>query len=170
MPAVLEPNCAELWNNVGMCFFGKGRFVAAIACLKKALYLDPFAYIISYNLGVVHLATRQYASAFHFLSSSINLRPDVPASYHHLAVTLARLDDLDNACAAYERAIEMGAEPTAQLNYAITLLNTGDEAKAKAQFEAFREKFKALSVEQQNADPDVLTQVSLLTQRFGGGM
>lgn len=53
MPAVLEPNCAELWNNVGMCFFGKGRFVAAIACLKKALYLDPFAYIISYNLGVV---------------------------------------------------------------------------------------------------------------------
>ncbi len=25
-----------------MCFFGKQRYVAAIACLKKALYLDPF--------------------------------------------------------------------------------------------------------------------------------
>ena len=34
-----------------MCFFGKQRYVAAIACLKKALYLDPFEWIISYNLG-----------------------------------------------------------------------------------------------------------------------
>lgn len=115
----------------------------------------------------MHLATRQYASAFHFLSSSINLRPDVPAAYHYLAVTLARLDDLGNACAAYERAIEMGAEPTAQLNYAITLLQSGDEARARAQFDEFREKFKQLGVEQQNADPDVLTQVKLLSQRFG---
>jgi Bardet-Biedl syndrome 4 protein len=34
-----------------MCFFGKQRFIAAIACLKKALYLGPFEWIISYNLG-----------------------------------------------------------------------------------------------------------------------
>ena len=34
-----------------MCFFGKQRYVAAIACLKRALYLDPFEWIISYNLG-----------------------------------------------------------------------------------------------------------------------
>ena len=91
--AVATPNSAHLWNNIGMCFFGKQRYVAAIACLKKALYLDPFEWIISYNLGLarpplppararltrllsadvaslqVHLATGQTASAFHFLSS-----------------------------------------------------------------------------------------------------
>jgi len=33
------------------------RYIAAIACLKKALYLDPFEWIISYNLGLVHLNT-----------------------------------------------------------------------------------------------------------------
>ena len=55
--AVQTPNSAQLWNNVGMCFFGKGRHVAAIACLKKALYLDPFEWIVSYNLGLVHLTT-----------------------------------------------------------------------------------------------------------------
>jgi len=37
--------------SAGMCFFGKQRYVAAIACLKRALYLDPFEWIISYNLG-----------------------------------------------------------------------------------------------------------------------
>lgn len=126
--AVQTPNSAQLWNNIGMCFFGKQRFVAAIACLKRALYLDPFEWIISYNLGLVHLNTGQYASAFHYFSASINLKPDFPSSYMYLAITLrcvavgwrctvvvfhgnlfvfSRLDDFENACSAYEKAIEM---------------------------------------------------------------
>ena len=90
-----------------MCFFGKKKHVAAIACLKKALYLDSFEWIISYNLGLVYLNTRQYASAFHFLSASINLKPDFASSYMYLAIILSRLDDFENACNAYEKAIEM---------------------------------------------------------------
>lgn len=90
--AVKTPEAAELWNNIGMCFFGKGKDVAvggfgllpqtpppvpdsyltlhppkAIACLKHASYLAPFEWMIAYNLGLVHLRTKQYASAFHFL-------------------------------------------------------------------------------------------------------
>ena len=32
--ATQTPNSAQLWNNIGMCFFGKGKYVAAVACLK----------------------------------------------------------------------------------------------------------------------------------------
>ena len=85
--AVQTPNSAQLWNNIGMCFFGKQRFVAAIACLKRALFLDPFEWIISYNLGLVHLNTGQYASAFHYFSTSINLKPDFPSSYMYDTIT-----------------------------------------------------------------------------------
>lgn len=105
--AIATPNSAQLWNNIGMCFFGKQRYVASIACLKRALYLDPFEWIIAYNLGLVHLNTGQYASAFHFFSSSINLKPDFASSYMYLGITLSRLEDFDNACAAYEKATEM---------------------------------------------------------------
>ena len=98
-----------------MCFFGKQKHVAAIACLKKALYLDSFEWIISYNLGLVYLNTRQYASAFHFLSASINLKPDFPSSYMYLAIILARLNDFENACNAYEKAIEMEQVRLAEL-------------------------------------------------------
>lgn len=28
-----------LWNNIGMCFFSKGKYVAAISCLKKVSIL-----------------------------------------------------------------------------------------------------------------------------------
>jgi Bardet-Biedl syndrome 4 protein len=35
-----DHSCA-LWNNIGMCFFGKGKLVAALVCLHKANYLCP---------------------------------------------------------------------------------------------------------------------------------
>ena len=45
------PESPPLWNNIGMCFFGKKKFVAAISCLKRANYLAPFDWKILYNLG-----------------------------------------------------------------------------------------------------------------------
>lgn len=105
--AVQTPNSPQLWNNVGNCFLGLQNYVAAIACLKRALYFAPFEWIIAYNLGLVYLNAGQYASAFHYFSASINLKPDFASSYMYLAVTLSRLDDFDNACGAYEQAIEM---------------------------------------------------------------
>ena len=88
--ATQTPNSAQLWNNIGMCFFGKGKYVAAIACLKRAVYFTPFEWIISYNLGVVHLATGQYASAFHYFSTAINLQPTYARAYTYLALALSK--------------------------------------------------------------------------------
>lgn len=70
------PESPQLWSNIGMCFFGKKKFVAAVSCLKRAAYLAPFDWKILYNIGLVHLTMQQFASAFHFLSASINLRPN----------------------------------------------------------------------------------------------
>jgi len=172
--AVQTPHSAQLWNNIGMCFFGKQRFVAAIACLKRALYLDPFEWIISYNLGLVHLSTGQYASAFHYFSTSINLKPDFPSSYMYLAITLNRLDDFDNACQAYEKAIEMEEDHLFRLNYAITLFNNDEVERAAVHFAECEHLFEKLDEEARNADPEVSEQRLLLRQslkeaRGGGG-
>ncbi len=88
--AVQTPNNPQLWNNIGMCFFGKGKYVAAVSCLKRAVYLAPFEWIIAYNLGVVFLAIEQYASAFHFFSTAINLQPTYARAYMYLALTLSK--------------------------------------------------------------------------------
>ena len=97
------PESPPLWNNIGMCFFGKKKYVAAISCLKRANYLAPFDWKILYNLGLVHLSMQQYASAFHFLSASINLRPSRGQTFMLMAVALSHLDDPENAAAAYEQ-------------------------------------------------------------------
>lgn len=156
--AVQTPNSAQLWNNIGMCFFGKQRYVASVACLKRALYLDPFEWITSYNLGLVHLNTGQYASAFHFFSAAINLKPDFACSYMYLAITLGRLDDFENACSAFEKAIEMERDHLFHLNYAITLYNNDEMERAKVEFDRFEEIFETLDDDTRNADPDVLEQ------------
>eukprot|EP00405_Crypthecodinium_cohnii_P034770 CAMPEP_0206533174 /NCGR_PEP_ID=MMETSP0325_2-20121206/4805_1 /ASSEMBLY_ACC=CAM_ASM_000347 /TAXON_ID=2866 /ORGANISM="Crypthecodinium cohnii, Strain Seligo" /LENGTH=430 /DNA_ID=CAMNT_0054029761 /DNA_START=28 /DNA_END=1317 /DNA_ORIENTATION=- len=162
--AVHTPNSAQLWNNIGMCFFGKTKYVAAIACLKRSLYLDPFEWIISYNLGLVHLNTGQYASAFHYFSASINLKPDFPTSYMYLAITLSRLDDFANAVSAYEKAIDMESDHMFHLNFAITLFNHGDTKEAKRQFTLFNDLYGQQDEETRNSDPDVVEQVRALSR------
>jgi len=77
----------------------------------------PFEWIVSYNLGLLHLATGQYASAFHHFSSSINIKSDFAHTYMYLAVALAKLDDVDNASGAYEKAIELDDDMMFRLNY-----------------------------------------------------
>ena len=37
--AAQTPHSPQLWNNVGMALFGKGKNVAAISCLRKAQYV-----------------------------------------------------------------------------------------------------------------------------------
>jgi Bardet-Biedl syndrome 4 protein len=174
--ATQTPNSAQLWNNIGMCFFGKRRYIAAIACLKRALYLDPFEWIIAYNLGLVHLNTGQAASAFHFFSSSINLKPDFPSAYMYLAVTLAKLDDHDNACAAYEKAIEMDpGDHLFHLNYALTLYVAGEKERCVERLEVFEGLWKGLDDETKNVDDEVPKMRGLVRKAlgmsdvFGGG-
>ena len=105
--AVHNPDSSELWNNIGMCFFGKQKYVAAIACLKRALYLDPFQWIAAFNLGLVNLNTKQYASAYHFFSVAINLKPDFSNSYMYLGITLNHLSDFESACHAFQKALSL---------------------------------------------------------------
>ncbi|KAG5885942.1 hypothetical protein JTB14_018396 [Gonioctena quinquepunctata] len=73
-----EPDSVALWNNIGMCFYAKQKYVAAISCLKRALWVQPLNWRILFNLGLAHLATLQPASAFNFACAAVNLRPDVP--------------------------------------------------------------------------------------------
>ncbi|VDK48383.1 unnamed protein product [Gongylonema pulchrum] len=138
-----------LWNNIGMCFFGKRKYVAAISCLKKANYLCPLEWKICYNLGLVHNAMQQHASAYHFLSSAINLNTRSAIAYMALAgsknernvfsVVLTYLDDALNAGKAYDRAVQLDKNNSAQirLNYAIFKAKQKDYSKAAESLRSF---------------------------------
>lgn len=58
--AFQDYNSPQLWNNLGMCLFNKRKYIAAISCLKRALYLDPFEWLVAFNLGLIHLNLQQF--------------------------------------------------------------------------------------------------------------
>nr|XP_054096449.1 Bardet-Biedl syndrome 4 protein isoform X7 [Callithrix jacchus] len=143
--AYAVPESPPLWNNIGMCFFGKKKYVAAISCLKRANYLAPFDWKILYNLGLVHLTMQQYASAFHFLSAAINFQPKMGELYMLLAVALTNLEDIENAKRAYAEAVHLDkCNPLVNLNYAVLLYNQGEKRSALAQYQEMEKKVNLL--------------------------
>ncbi|VVC24162.1 Tetratricopeptide repeat,Tetratricopeptide repeat 1,Tetratricopeptide repeat-containing [Cinara cedri] len=132
--------CSETWNNIGMCFFGKHKYVAAISCLKRAVYLHPLNWIALYNLGLVHLYTRQYVSAFVFLSTSAKLNPNNASTFMLIGLVLNNMDDTRNAEKAYRKSIELNPNyPEALINLTILELNQGKVQEAKNSFCSFQE-------------------------------
>ncbi|CAF1686783.1 unnamed protein product, partial [Adineta ricciae] len=121
-----KPECAQVWNNIGMCFFSKKKFVAAVSCLKRANYLAPFELYVLYNLALVHLYLQQNASAAIFLQSAIRINRKHAPSYALLGVALSKLNDSDNAERAYAYSLKLdSADPMTLLNYGIFQANTG---------------------------------------------
>ncbi|CAL8381307.1 unnamed protein product [Arctogadus glacialis] len=143
--ACAVPESPPLWNNIGMCFFGKKKYVAAISCLKRAHYLSPFDWKVLYNLGLVHLTMQQYASAFHFLSAAANLNPRFGELYMLLAVALTNLDDVENATRSYQQAVSLDrSNPLVNLNFAVLLYNQGDKEGALLQYQEMERKASGL--------------------------
>uniref|UniRef100_A0A3Q2PM50 BBSome complex member BBS4 n=1 Tax=Fundulus heteroclitus TaxID=8078 RepID=A0A3Q2PM50_FUNHE len=168
--ACAVPESPPLWNNIGMCFFGKKKYVAAISCLKRAHYLSPFDWKVLYNLGLVHLTMQQYASAFHFLSAAINLNPRMGELYMLLAVALTNLEDVENATRAYEQAANLDdrSNPMVNLNFAIFLYNHGDKARALDQYQELERKVNQLRDSSSNFefDPELMD----MAQKMGAAL
>uniref|UniRef100_A0A665V808 BBSome complex member BBS4 n=1 Tax=Echeneis naucrates TaxID=173247 RepID=A0A665V808_ECHNA len=157
--ACAVPESPPLWNNIGMCFFGKKKYVAAISCLKRAHYLSPFDWKVLYNLGLVHLTMQQFASAFHFLSAAINLNPRMGELFMLLAVALTNLEDVENATRAYEQAVTLDeSNPLVNLNFAIFLYNHGDKKRALDQYQEMERKVYQLQDSSSNFefDPELM--------------
>lgn len=154
------PESPQIWNNIGMCFFGKKKYVAAISCLKRALYLSPFEWTIMYNLGLIHLTMQQYASAFHYLSAAITLKPKMGKLFMLLAVALTNLKSFDDAKQAYDQAIHCESHnPMIHLNYALMLCQHKQDRKAAAkQLSLFKKKISLLkdTLAANKLDPEML--------------
>ncbi|XP_012150183.1 Bardet-Biedl syndrome 4 isoform X1 [Megachile rotundata] len=144
------PESYGLWNNVGMCFYGKQKFVAAISCLKRAHYLHPMAFAPAYNLGMVFLTTGQAASAAIYLCGAVNAEPKNPMPYLLLGLALKRLDDLEGAEKVLQRAHAMSPQdPLILINYAIVSEAQGKNTTAAELLTALNDITVVIDVDEQ---------------------
>ena len=73
------------------------------------------------------------------------------------------MEDFENSCAAYEKAIELGEGYMAHLNYAITLFLNDEIEKSRAHFKKYDDLFGKLN-DVQDVDPDITKSSKILRQ------
>ncbi|XP_061930588.1 Bardet-Biedl syndrome 4 protein homolog isoform X2 [Apis cerana] len=133
-----------LWNNVGMCFYGKQKFVAAISCLKRAHYLNSMAFLPAYNLGMVFLTTGQPASAAIYLCSAITADPKNSMPYLLLG------NDLEGAEKVLQKAHALSPQdPFVLINYAVILEAQGKGNMAAELLSALNDITAVIDVDEQ---------------------
>ena len=132
-------NSAYLWNNLGMWFFAKEKKIFAATCLKRALYLAPFEWFISFNLGLVYLKNEQYVTAFVHMNTAANLSKNQPNVYLYLAIICSELNNDGNAKNCFERALSLKEDPIILFNYIIFLLKKKMFKEAKEKFDKLKD-------------------------------
>nr|CAD2167588.1 unnamed protein product [Meloidogyne enterolobii] len=104
--ADFDHSCA-IWNNIGMCFFGKSKLIAALSCLHRANYLCPLDWKVLINMALVYCALRQFASAYHFAAAAYAVNSNNASILCVMSLILTELQDFRNAHAAYKKAIKL---------------------------------------------------------------
>jgi tetratricopeptide (TPR) repeat protein len=96
---------------------------AALAALPET---DNNRGLVLARLGEAYELTEKYADAVTTYQQAVAAKPD-PASYNNLGNSLARTGKVDEALAAYQKAIELDPTNTAMYwrNFAVGLYNSG---------------------------------------------
>lgn len=109
----MDARSAHVWNELGNIYFNSGAYDDAIIAYSKAIELDRyFAWPYS-NLALTYVQKGRFAEAILLYQRSIELFKDdrdKAISWNRLGNVYRRLDDYENAIAAYQRADEL--DPT----------------------------------------------------------
>ncbi|XP_058065849.1 Bardet-Biedl syndrome 4 protein homolog [Anopheles bellator] len=145
----LPDESCEVWSNIGLCFFKKQKFIAAISCLKKAVWTSPLNFNALYNLGLVLVTAQQYVSAFQTLAAAISLRPENAECYMLLGTCLRHLNDPGNAYLSLEKSTmlpEAIKNPLIYLNFALYCYEVGKLDQAVMYLSNFLEMTQHITV------------------------
>ena len=158
-------NSAYLWNNLGMWFFAKEKKIFAATCLKRALYLAPFEWFISFNLGLVYLKNEQYVTAFVHMNTAANLSKNQPNVYLYLAIICSELNNDGNAKNCFERALSLKEDPIILFNYIIFLIKKKMFKEAKEKFD----KLKDINSKLKKKNEEIDAQIPVINKILGTG-
>ena len=127
---IAEPADAGAFGQLCMALDANGLDLAAEACYGTATeqFSDDFRWY--YLHGVRLHKNGNLSGALTAMQTVINLQPQLPAAHVRLGNWLQESSRHEEALAAFDRAIETGAGPAAELGLAKTLLTLGETEAA----------------------------------------
>ncbi|MBQ0052544.1 MAG: tetratricopeptide repeat protein [Treponema sp.] len=96
-------------NLQAMELASKGDFSEAIACLKRALSLEKFNYLLWYNLGLTYRDAGEYKKSLHALEQAHQLNEDDDEVIEMLAIVCLNLGEMEEAHAYCSEGLQKNA-------------------------------------------------------------
>ena len=117
---------AQIWNELGNIYYNTGAFDEAMHAFEMALELDP-SYGWSYNnLASIYFHQKRYSDAIPLYQKGLQLLENIKDKallWNHLGDAFRRLNEHNQAAAAYRKAIELDPDNVSLLTRArISLL------------------------------------------------
>lgn len=136
MTTRIAPNYAEGHSNLGRAFADKGRYDEAIAQQKLAISLAPNDAPAYYSLGNALSLSGQHEAAIESYRKLLSIKPNFPGGHNYLGLSLRNLNRIDEALAAHRTAMTLYPDDAeAHINYALTLLVSGDFVRGWREYE-----------------------------------
>ena len=111
----MDTKNAHVWNELGNVYFNTGAHDDAVTAYSKAIELDRwFAWPYS-NLALTYVQKGRFVEAILLYQRSIELftsEKDKAVSWNRLGNVYRRINDYENAIAAYQRADELDPDNT----------------------------------------------------------
>lgn len=95
--AELDPDDADLENDLGSCLGKQGKTLEAILHFRRATELDPQNSTYFANLGAAHSAINQFTAAVDALSKAVELDPQAAVAHANLCLALKNAGRVDEA-------------------------------------------------------------------------
>jgi arylsulfatase A-like enzyme/Flp pilus assembly protein TadD len=124
-----------LYSRLGNLSLRQGNKAEAITLLESATQLNPSDYESLQNLAVAYREAGRPADCERVLNEILKSGEEYAPAYNELGMTAFQKGDVAAAQGYFEKAA--GLDPTYQLNLARFYKLAGDNARARAAFEAF---------------------------------
>ncbi len=102
---------ADALNLLGVLEYERGRNPPALDWLSKAVELAPQTAMYHNNLGLVLVALGRHGDAATRFEQAGQLDAQLPDAFYNLGVARQKLDQVDEAIAAYEKALTLAEDP-----------------------------------------------------------
>jgi hypothetical protein len=100
---------------LGIAHYRAGHDKEALDALKKTVQIQPDNAMAFLYMGNIEGTTGRPQEAVNYYKKAISINSDMADAHYNLACTLVRMGQLEQARAAYDRAMHAGALPDPEL-------------------------------------------------------
>jgi len=102
-----NPQDADVWSQLGYCYFKLGYHQDAIEAYKQTIRIKPDDAEAHYNLGIIYGKLGRWQDAIESYKRAIRIKPDFAETHYNLGLNYGKLGRYQDEIESYKQAIRI---------------------------------------------------------------